>query len=117
MRKVLLALIVLSAIAGVSFAQQHASKKEKEVSGTVATDLVYTPTDLQIAQLTVAQKDVLIQQLVEQSARENLQRANAALTQAAEKVKKDNDWPAVLQFDVNKLAFFMPPPPPEKKEN
>lgn len=113
-------MIVLSAIAGVSFAQGHA-RVTRDIPGKSepydSSQKDFIPSDLQIAQLTVAQKDVLIQQLVEQSARENLQRANAALTQAAEKVKKDNDWPAVLQFDVNKLAFFMPPPPPEKKEN
>lgn len=89
----------------------------KAVPDTPGLPEMYDPSELQKAQLLNAQKDVVITEKDENSAKEHVQTAHYLLYQAAEKVKQDNGWPKELQFDIQKLVFFMPPPPPEPKKD
>lgn len=85
------------------------------VAGQAAAPDDYKPSEVQSLKLQVKQKDVLLAQAAAQKATEVFQQSLAALSEEAENVKKENNWPKELTFDVNNLKFAKPVPPVKTK--
>ena len=89
----------------------------------------YTPTEIQSLKLKNLQLTATLQQVAMQQAQQNFANAITALSEEANKVKKENNWPDSTAFDIQNVSFcdkldannacpVAPPPPapaPEKK--
>ena len=82
----------------------------------------YKPTEIQLLKLQNKQKDALLAkqrleslQAAIQATQKEFQDGLKALTDEAEAVKKENNWPKETQFDPNTVQFSEPPAKEAKK--
>ena len=76
----------------------------------------YQPTEVQSLRLKVAFDDARLAQRDAQDAQTRFQQSLSALTDAADKIKQENKWPATVQFNMDSLTFADAPPPPKPAE-
>jgi hypothetical protein len=84
------------------------------VFGQQAAAPTYTPTELQSANLKVAQLKAIVAKRDLDQAQQNFATLYKALTDEGDKVKADNHWPVEVTFDSNTLTFTVPPASPKK---
>lgn len=84
----------------------------------------YQPTEVQSLRLKVAYDDARLAQRDAQDAQTKFQQSLQALSDAADKIKQENNWPSTVQFNMDSLSFAEAPKPtpsptipatPEKK--
>lgn len=69
----------------------------------------YQPSEVQLLRLQLRLKDAQLAQVALQRAQAQFQGALAVLDEESGKVKRDNGWPATVQFSPESLTFTDPP--------
>lgn len=111
MRRFSILCIVLIFAFGIGFATVvlHAQDEAKKAA-------VYTPSELQLTQLKLAQAQAITAQVVFNDAQKENAAALAHLDEVSLQVKKENGWAKDVMFDRQSLNFFDAPAKAEVKK-